>query len=212
MYITRSKILRLKKVLDALTSEAKLKILRRLLRSPASATDLAEEFGLTLPAIASHIKDLEDAGLIRAVERRRGRGRPAKMYTIIRKRITLDIDLEILLGLPDEEELEQLIEEYVRRKVEEGVKKVNADDIRRTLNVNQVTARVIFDRLSSNPQPIIERIADRIVGLLREEKTTAELSKELNTDRWWISKAVKLLSDRGIVKVRSGRFRLLPSF
>ena len=209
MYITRSKILKLKKVLDALTSDAKLKILRRLLRSPASATDLAEEFGLTLPAIASHIKDLEDAGLIRAVERRRGRGRPAKMYTIIRKRITLDIDLEILLGLPDEEELERLMEEYVRRKVEEGVKKVNADDIRRTLDVNQVTARVIFDRLSSNPQPIIEGIAERIIGLLKEEKTTAELSKELNTDRWWISKAVKLLSDRGIVKVRSGRVRLL---
>ena len=209
MYITRSKILKLKKVLDALTSDAKLKILRRLLRSPASATDLAEEFGLTLPAIASHIKDLEDAGLIRAVERRRGRGRPAKMYTIIRKRITLDIDLEILLGLPDEEELERLTEEYVRRKVEEGVKKVNADDIRRTLDVNQVTARVIFDRLSSNPQPIIEGIAERIMGLLKEEKTTAELSKELNTDRWWISKAVKLLSDRGIVKVKSGRVRLL---
>ncbi len=209
MYITRSKILKLKKVLDALTSDAKLKILRRLLRSPASATDLAEEFGLTLPAIASHIKDLEDAGLIRAVERRRGRGRPAKMYTIIRKRITLDIDLEILLGLPDEEELERLMEEYVRRKVEEGVKKVSADDIRRTLDVNQVTARVIFDRLSSNPQPIIEGIAERIIGLLKEEKTTAELSKELNTDRWWISKAVKLLSDRGIVKVKSGRVRLL---
>lgn len=209
MYITRSKILKLKKVLDALTSDAKLKILRRLLRSPASATDLAEEFGLTLPAIASHIKDLEDAGLIRAVERRRGRGRPAKMYTIIRKRITLDIDLEILLGLPDEEELERLMEEYVRRKVEEGVKKVNADDIRRTLDVNQVTARVIFDRLSSNPQPIIEGIAERIIGLLKEEKTTAELSKELNTDRWWISKAVKLLSDRGIVKVKSGRVGLL---
>ncbi|MCD6244131.1 MAG: winged helix-turn-helix transcriptional regulator [Candidatus Korarchaeota archaeon] len=209
MYITRSKILKLKKILDALTSDAKLKILRRLLRSPASATDLAEEFGLTLPAIASHIKDLEDAGLIRAVERRRGRGRPAKMYTIIRKRITLDIDLEILLGLPDEEELERLMEEYVRRKVEEGVKKVNADDIRRTLDVNQVTARVIFDRLSSNPQPIIEGIAERIIGLLKEEKTTAELSKELNTDRWWISKAVKLLSDRGIVKVKSGRVGLL---
>jgi len=209
LYITRSKILKLKKVLDALTSDAKLKILRRLLRSPASATDLAEEFGLTLPAIASHIKDLEDAGLIRAVERRRGRGRPAKMYTIIRKRITLDIDLEILLGLPDEEELERLMEEYVRRKVEEGVKKVNADDVRRTLDVNQVTARVIFDRLSSNPQPIIEGIAERIIGLLKEEKTTAELSKELNTDRWWISKAVKLLSDRGIVKVKSGRVGLL---
>lgn len=209
MYITRSKILKLKKILDALTSDAKLKILRRLLRSPASATDLAEEFGLTLPAIASHIKDLEDAGLIRAVERRRGRGRPAKMYTIIRKRITLDIDLEILLGLPDEEELERLMEEYVRRKVEEGVKKVNADDVRRTLDVNQVTARVIFDRLSSNPQPIIEGIAERIIGLLKEEKTTAELSKELNTDRWWISKAVKLLSDRGIVKVKSGRVGLL---
>ena len=88
MYV-RSRVYRAKKVLDALTSDSKLRILRRLLDSPASATDLAGEFGLTLPAITSHLHDLEEAGLIRIIEKRKGRGRPAKLYALTRRRITL---------------------------------------------------------------------------------------------------------------------------
>ncbi len=209
MYV-RSRVYRAKKVLDALTSDSKLRILRRLLDSPASATDLAGEFGLTLPAITSHLHDLEEAGLIRIVEKRKGRGRPAKLYALTRRRITLEIDLQALLELPDEDRVDKLMEEYVERKADGGLRKVTVKDIMETLGVNRTTASVIFERLMADPHPLIEAVAERVLERLDSERTTAELSKEMNIDRWWISKAVELLSDRGLAEVKSGRVRRSP--
>ncbi len=209
MYV-RSRIYRAKKILDALSSDSKLRILKRLLKSPASATDLANEFGLTLPAITSHLRDLEEAGLIRIIEKRRGRGRPAKLYALTRKRITLEIDLEVLLELPDEESLEELVNEYVRRKVEEGgLRKVTVRDVMDTLGVSRAVAAVVAERLSSDPRPLIEAVAERVMGHLNGEKTTVELMRELNIDRWWVSKAVELLNEEGLVEVKAGRVRRL---
>ncbi len=209
MYV-RSRIYRAKKILDALSSDSKLRILKRLLRSPASATDLANEFGLTLPAITSHLRDLEEAGLIRIIEKRRGRGRPAKLYALTRKRITLEIDLEVLLELPDEESLEELVNEYVRKKVREGgLRKVTIRDVMDTLGVSRAVAAVVAERLSSDPRPLIEAIADRVMEHLNGEKTTVELTKELNIDRWWVSKAVELLNEEGMVEVKAGRVKRL---
>ncbi len=209
MYV-RSRIYRAKKILDALSSDSKLRILKRLLKSPASATDLANEFGLTLPAITSHLRDLEEAGLIRIIEKRRGRGRPAKLYALTRRRITLEIDLEVLLELPDEESLEELVNEYVRRKVEEGgLRKVTVRDVMDTLGVSRAVAAVVAERLMSDPRPLIEAIADRVMEHLNGEKTTVELTKELNMDRWWVSKAVELLNEEGLVEVKAGRVRRL---
>jgi len=206
----RSRIYRAKKILDALSSDSKLRILKRLLKSPASATDLANEFGLTLPAITSHLRDLEEAGLIRIIEKRRGRGRPAKLYALTRRRITLEIDLEVLLELPDEESLEELVNEYVRRKVEEGgLRKVTVRDVMDTLGVSRAVAAVVAERLMSDPRPLIEAIADRVMEHLNGEKTTVELTKELNMDRWWVSKAVELLNEEGLVEVKAGRVRRL---
>ena len=209
MYV-RSRVYRAKKVLDALTSDSKLRILRRLLDSPASATDLAGEFGLTLPAITSHLHDLEEAGLIRIVEKRKGRGRPAKLYALTKRRITLEIDLQALLELPDEDRVDKLMEEYVERKADGGLRKVTVKDIMETLGVNRTTASVIFERLMADPHPLIEAVAERLLERLDSERTTAELSKEMNIDRWWISKAVELLSDRGLAEVKSGRVRRSP--
>ncbi len=209
MYV-RSRIYRAKKILDALSSDSKLRILKRLLKSPASATDLANEFGLTLPAITSHLKDLEEAGLIRIIEKRRGRGRPAKLYALTRKRITLEIDLEVLLELPDEESLEELVNEYVRKKVREGgLRKVTIRDVMDTLGVSRAVAAVVAERLTSDPRPLIEAVADRVMEHLNGEKTTVELTKELNIDRWWVSKAVELLNEEGLVEVKAGRVRRL---
>jgi len=206
----RSRIYRAKKILDALSSDSKLRILKRLLKSPASATDLANEFGLTLPAITSHLKDLEEAGLIRIIEKRRGRGRPAKLYALTRKRITLEIDLEVLLELPDEESLEELVNEYVRKKVREGgLRKVTIRDVMDTLGVSRAVAAVVAERLTSDPRPLIEAVADRVMEHLNGEKTTVELTKELNIDRWWVSKAVELLNEEGLVEVKAGRVRRL---
>lgn len=56
-------------------------------RGPVTAATLAEEFGLTAPAVRRHLENLVDAGLI--VEREqgpaaghRGRGRPARAYVV----------------------------------------------------------------------------------------------------------------------------------
>ncbi len=206
MYV-RSRIYRAKKILDALTSDSKLRILKRLLESPASATDLSEEFGLTLPAITSHLHDLEEAGLIRMMEKRRGRGRPAKLYAITRKKLTLEIDLQAFLELPDENELERLMEEYIRRKVNGGLKKVTIRDIMETLDVSRVVASIIYERIASDPYPLIEAIANKVMERLKGEKSTVELSKELNIERWWISKAVELLSERGLADVKAGKVK-----
>ncbi|MDK2373040.1 MAG: ArsR family transcriptional regulator [Candidatus Korarchaeota archaeon] len=209
MYV-RSRIYRAKKILNALSSDSKLRILKRLLKSPASATDLANEFGLTLPAITSHLRDLEEAGLIRIIEKRRGRGRPAKLYALTRKRITLEIDLEVLLELPDEESLDKLVNEYVRKKVREGgLRKVTVRDVMDTLGVSRAVAAVVAERLSSDPRPLIEAVADRVMEHLNGEKTTVELMKELNIDRWWVSKAVELLNEEGMVEVKAGRVKRL---
>ncbi len=209
MYV-RSRIYRAKKILNALSSDSKLRILKRLLKSPASATDLANEFGLTLPAITSHLRDLEEAGLIRIIEKRRGRGRPAKLYALTRKRITLEIDLEVLLELPDEESLDELVNEYVRKKVREGgLRKVTVKDVMDTLGVSRAVAAVVAERLSSDPRPLIEAVADRVMEHLNGEKTTVELMKELNIDRWWVSKAVELLNEEGMVEVKAGRVKRL---
>lgn len=207
MYV-RSRIYRAKKILDALSSDSKLRILKRILERPASATDLANEFGLTLPAITSHLRDLEEAGLIRIIEKRKGRGRPAKLYALTKKKISLEIDLEALLELPDEEDLEELVRDYVRRKLEEGgLRKVTVGDVMRTLGISRTAAAAVAGALNLDPKPLVEAVADKVLENLGEEKSTIELSKELDVDRWWISKAVELLSEEGLVEVKAGRVR-----
>ena len=206
MYV-RSRIYRAKKILDALTSDSKLRILKRLLEAPASATDLSEEFGLTLPAITSHLHDLEEAGLIRIMEKRRGRGRPAKLYTITRRKLTLEIDLQAFLELPDESDIESLMNDYINKKINGGLKKVTIRDIMEILGVSRTVASILFERLTSDPYPLIEAIANKIMEKLDREKSTVELSKELNIERWWISKAVELLNERGLAEVKAGRVK-----
>jgi predicted ArsR family transcriptional regulator len=200
----RIKIYRAKKLIDALNSESKLKILRRLLESPASATDLANEFGLTLPAITLHLKDLEEAGLIKTVEVRRGKGRPAKLYTLTSKRISINIHLNELLGLPEEENLDSLAQEYVRRKIERGFSGISVSDIMETLLVDRATAAAISERLQSDPLPILEALGKRILESFEERTTVTELTKKLGSDRYWILRALRNLEEMGLVRVKEG--------
>ena len=200
----RIKIYRAKKLIDALNSESKLKILRRLLESPASATDLANEFGLTLPAITLHLKDLEEAGLIKTVEVRRGKGRPAKLYTLTSKRISINIHLNELLGLPEGENLDSLAQEYVRRKIERGFSGISVSDIMETLLVDRATAAAISERLQSDPLPILEALGKRILESFKERTTVTELTKKLGSDRYWILRALRNLEEMGLVRVKEG--------
>jgi len=52
-------------VFSALGDTTRRQILARLARGPASITELAEPFSMTLPAVSKHLRVLERAGLMR---------------------------------------------------------------------------------------------------------------------------------------------------
>ena len=52
-------------VFSALGDTTRRRILARLARGPASITELAEPFSMTLPAVSKHLRVLERAGLMR---------------------------------------------------------------------------------------------------------------------------------------------------
>lgn len=49
----------------ALANPTRRRVLARLARGPASVTELATPFAMTLPAVAKHLRVLERAGLLR---------------------------------------------------------------------------------------------------------------------------------------------------
>jgi DNA-binding transcriptional ArsR family regulator len=52
-------------VFSALADTTRRRILARLAKGPASITELAEPFAMTLPAVSKHLRVLERAGLMR---------------------------------------------------------------------------------------------------------------------------------------------------
>ena len=52
------------RVFDALGDPTRRRIVDRLVRGPASVTALAEPLGITLTAVAQHLKLLEESGLV----------------------------------------------------------------------------------------------------------------------------------------------------
>ncbi len=208
MYITRARILRAKKILDALTSETKLRILKIIMEKPSSASDIAKELGYTLPAVTSHLKDLEEAGLIRLVERRKGKGRPAKLYSLSTKRLTIDIDLESFLELSSANNLEELAQRYVEWKLENGLNGISSREISRVLNVPKSVAIAVVDLLNQRPELIIEPLKQRCSELIGEEWIPiSELSERLGVDRKWINMALRELEEDGLVEIKRGRVR-----
>jgi DNA-binding transcriptional ArsR family regulator len=56
---------RLDAIFSALGDATRRRILLRLVHGPASITELAEPFAMTLPAVSKHLRVLERAGLMR---------------------------------------------------------------------------------------------------------------------------------------------------
>jgi DNA-binding transcriptional ArsR family regulator len=52
-------------IFSALGDRTRRRILRRLAKGPASITELAQPFAMTLPAVSKHLRVLEHAGLMR---------------------------------------------------------------------------------------------------------------------------------------------------
>lgn len=55
---------RLDKTFHALADRTRRAMVERLVRSPASVSELAEPFEMSMPAIVQHLKVLQDAGIV----------------------------------------------------------------------------------------------------------------------------------------------------
>lgn len=56
---------RLDQLFGALADRTRRKLVARLARSPATISELAEPFAMSLPAVSKHVRVLERAGLVR---------------------------------------------------------------------------------------------------------------------------------------------------
>jgi DNA-binding transcriptional ArsR family regulator len=63
--MSRAREERLDAVFSALGDTTRRRILARLTRGPATISEIAEPFEMTLPAVSKHLRVLERAGLIR---------------------------------------------------------------------------------------------------------------------------------------------------
>jgi|SRR3954452_2003074 DNA-binding transcriptional ArsR family regulator len=65
--------LQLDRAFQALSDPVRRGMLARLSCGPASVSELAEPFSISLPAILQHLKSLEDSGLVRSAKKGRVR-------------------------------------------------------------------------------------------------------------------------------------------
>jgi DNA-binding transcriptional ArsR family regulator len=70
--------------LESLTSPTRLAIVQRLeIDREATARELAQRMGRPVTALYHHLKQLEDAGVLRVVAERRGSRRPEAVYAMV---------------------------------------------------------------------------------------------------------------------------------
>jgi DNA-binding transcriptional ArsR family regulator len=67
----------LNRAFQALADPVRRGMLARLSRGPASVSELAQPFPISLPAVMQHLKALEDSGLVRS--EKKGRVRTVRM-------------------------------------------------------------------------------------------------------------------------------------
>jgi DNA-binding transcriptional ArsR family regulator len=63
----------LDRAFQALSDPVRRGMLARLSRGPASVSELAQPFSISLPAVLQHLKSLEDSGLVRSAKKGRVR-------------------------------------------------------------------------------------------------------------------------------------------
>ena len=63
----------LDRTFQALSDPVRRRMLARLSRGPASVSELAQPFSISLPAILQHLKALQDSGLVRSEKKGRVR-------------------------------------------------------------------------------------------------------------------------------------------
>ncbi len=213
MRIPSNRPLVARRVMQALSSDAKLRLLRILARGPASPASMARELNMALSVVTEHLRDLEAAGLVRTAGYARvGRGRPAKLYALSSPRVVIEVDLPLYAEVGSEERIASLALEYVRRKMAgPGLPaSPSALDIAETLGIDVKLASIVLGYVKPSSGEVMDVLEGSVMEALEErgEADVGELADALNVDRYWVVTALKRLAEKGLVEVRGGRVRV----
>ena len=202
--VTKHRPLEGKLLIDSLGDETRIRILRFLLerwRLGVTAGELAEALDLKIPTIMEHLNLLEESGLIRFQYRQRG-GRMLKVYELVDTVVTLQLDLELFVSIPNRTKLEELGMQYFSAKRKQGLRsEFSIDDVAKTLGLNQGTATVVYDFVASRRGEFARIVGMDILRELREtqEQRLDQLATTMKVDVNWVKSAVSYLVDKGYV-------------
>ncbi|MGF1476761.1 MAG: ArsR/SmtB family transcription factor [Geminicoccaceae bacterium] len=71
----------LDRIFHALADPTRRGIVKRLIRGPASVSELAKPLSMALPTVVQHLRDLEESGLVRSTKK--GRVRTCEVETAV---------------------------------------------------------------------------------------------------------------------------------
>ena len=202
--VTKHRPLEGKLLIDSLGDETRVRILKFLLerwRIGVTAGELAEALDLKIPTIMEHLNLLEESGLIRFQYRQRG-GRMLKVYELVDTVVTLQLDLELFVSIPNRTKLEELGMQYFTTKRKQGLKtEFSIDDVAKTLGLDQGAATVVYDFVASRRDEFTRIVGMDILKELREkpEQKVDQLAVVMKGDVNWVKSAVGYLANKGYV-------------
>ena len=219
MRVPRHRPLRAKRIIAALSSDRKLSILEELAQSPRSPTELSKKAKTSLAAMSTQLKELEEAGLIRVLERKRiEKGRPSKFYSLADDEVTIEIALKLYSRVPKEKEIADMVMEYAEKKLESNglSPSPSVSDIAETLGKDERLAMVILNSFREKRGDVLSLISSKVEERINEikegganEASITDLTEELNLDRYWAVMALAELEKAGTVEMSGGKVRFL---
>ncbi len=208
-----SRPLEAKLVIEALASPTRVNIVRHLLDEEGlSASELAKRLNLSIPTVMEHLSALMSAGLVKWEWRTVG-GRQLKVYSVVDRKISLQLDLDSYARLPSKQKFDELLHEYVERSLSRGwlPAKPTVEAVCEVLNVDWRVALALVEHALMNEEEVVDHLLPKALEALEDldELAVDELSRRLKVHEYWAARVARRLEERGGFRVENGRIKRL---
>ncbi len=193
------------RIAAVLSSRAKLRILCFLASHPgATAKEVAEYTGTSLPTVLEHLAELVSLGLVRVEEERRGRR--LKRYYVAAPRLSLMVDFRELIGY-SERRLRQLLERYLELRSQGVVVKASpqARELRRLLGLGEEEARELAAFFRAKLGEIVARLAREAREKVEGPVTVRSLAALLRVDMALAAMVATRMIEEGWARAEKGK-------
>ncbi len=194
------------RVVTVLASRAKLRILCYLSTHPgATAKEVAEYTGTSLPTVLEHLAELSSLGLVRVVEERKG-ARRVKRYYLAAKRISIIVDFDRVRER-GEERLRRLLDEYLNLRSKGVVVKASphAKELKKLLGLSEEEARELAAFIRDRLGEVVSRLAKEAREKVKGSTTVRSLSTLLRVDMALAAMVATRMIEEGWARAERGR-------